>query len=113
MGGNGRDAVNAAKYKGYDLIFMDCEMPEMDGFEATRQIRAWEKTQSIKPTPIVALTAHVLQIHKEHALACGMNAHVGKPVEIKHLRDTLTRFLPPLGKPTSAHPSTRQHQDRA
>jgi CheY-like chemotaxis protein len=104
--GNGLEAVAAVRNKPYDLVFMDCEMPEMDGFEATRQIRAWERTQSSRPLPIIALTAHVLHIHKEHALACGMNAHVGKPVEIKHLRDILTRFLPPADK--AAPPEARQ-----
>lgn len=93
MVGNGVDAVAAVQRKHYDLVFMDCEMPEMDGFEATRQIRAWEKTRGSSPLPIIALTAHVLNFHKEHALASGMNAHLGKPVELKQLRDVLTRFL--------------------
>lgn len=89
---NGRDAFN--KFKNakvpYDLIFMDCEMPEMDGYEATTCIRDYEessdKTERVK---IVALTAHAFEEFKEKAFAVGMNAHLTKPIN----RATLKHFF--------------------
>lgn len=89
---NGVQVVEEARKGNYDLILMDCDMPEMDGFEATRRIRQWE-TQNRRPEiPIIALTAHIMDEHKERSLACGMNAHLSKPVELSELRDTLLRW---------------------
>lgn len=93
MVSNGREAVLATGNRRYDLVFMDCEMPEMDGFEATRRIRRREIDSEAQALPIIALTAHVLPIHQEKALAAGMNAHLGKPIEIKQLRRVLDRYL--------------------
>ncbi len=89
---NGVQAVEEARKGIYDLILMDCDMPEMDGFEATRRIRQWEAQQKRQETPIIALTAHIMDEHKERSLACGMNAHLSKPVELSELRDTLLRW---------------------
>jgi CheY-like chemotaxis protein len=89
---NGVQAVEEARKGIYDLILMDCDMPEMDGFEATRRIRQWETQQKRQETPIIALTAHIMDEHKERSLACGMNAHLSKPVELSELRDTLLRW---------------------
>lgn len=89
---NGRDALQEAKSGLYQLILMDCDMPEMDGFEATRRIRQWENMQRRAETPIIALTAHIMDEHKERSLACGMNAHLSKPVELSELRDTILRW---------------------
>lgn len=89
---NGRDALQEAKSGLYQLILMDCDMPEMDGFEATRRIRQWESMQRRPETPIIALTAHIMDEHKERSLACGMNAHLSKPVELSELRDTILRW---------------------
>ncbi|MEQ3635579.1 response regulator [Alcanivorax sp.] len=89
---NGKEALELASKTRYDLILMDCEMPEMDGFEATRMIREHEQKQALPAVPIVALTAHILREHKDRSLAAGMNAHLPKPVELNVLRDTLVRF---------------------
>lgn len=89
---NGREAVEAVRAHDYDLILMDCEMPEMDGFEAARAIRALETEQSRTPVPIIALTAHILREHRERSQAADMDAHVPKPVELAVLREVISRF---------------------
>jgi CheY-like chemotaxis protein len=76
----------------YDLIFMDIHMPEMDGFQAARAIRALDAPQAAV-VPIVAMTANVFREDIERCLAAGMNAHVGKPLDINDLRDKLRAFL--------------------
>ncbi|PAU66605.1 hybrid sensor histidine kinase/response regulator [Pseudomonas sp. PIC25] len=75
------------------LILMDCEMPEMDGFEATRRIRRLEKQQHLPPVPIIALTAHILDEHRQHGSDAGMNDFLGKPLDSQLLYATLERYL--------------------
>ncbi len=87
----------------FPLVLMDCEMPNMDGYEATRQIRQWEHSTHRVPIPIVALTAHAMQEHQEKAFAAGMNAHVSKPIEMAVLRDVLAYYL--LGQARSSDAS--------
>lgn len=94
--GNGRDAVNAVREGNYDIVLMDCEMPEMDGFEATRTIREWENREQRQPIPIIALTAHILREHRERSMASGMNAHVPKPIEIGALSEVIVRLTTPV-----------------
>lgn len=79
---NGVEACTAVQQQTnrFDLILMDCEMPEMDGFEATRCIRSYERKEALVPTPIIALTAHALQEHREAVFASGMNYYLSKPV---------------------------------
>ncbi|MCK0153326.1 response regulator [Alcanivorax sp. S6407] len=89
---DGQEALALAEKQRYDLILMDCEMPEMDGFEATRRIRQHEQRHALPSTPIVALTAHILKEHKDRSFAAGMNAHLPKPVELNTLRETILRF---------------------
>lgn len=90
---NGIDAFNAVRNAAtpYDLILMDCEMPEMDGFEATRSIREFERNRDFPPTPIVALTAHALQEHREAVFAAGMNHYLAKPITLDTLYATLEK----------------------
>ncbi|MDX1695165.1 MAG: response regulator [Ketobacteraceae bacterium] len=92
---NGNDAVLAARQKNYSLILMDCEMPDVNGFEATRQIRRWEQANNRPEVPIIALTAHIMDEHKERSLESGMNAHLSKPIELSELRDTILRWTKP------------------
>ncbi len=92
MASNGREALQKARETRYDLVLMDCEMPEMDGFEATRKIREWEQSHGLPATPIVALTAHILKEHRDRSFAAGMNAHLPKPVELNTLRETVVRY---------------------
>ncbi len=75
------------------LILMDCEMPVMDGFEATRQIRRLEHSQQLGAVPIIALTAHILDEHRQHGMEAGMDDFLGKPLDSKLLYSTLERFL--------------------
>ena len=89
---NGKEAFYKYKNtsKPYDLIFMDCEMPEMDGYEATTCIRKYELDSGIKETvKIVALTAHAFEEFRDKAFAVGMNAHLTKPIN----RATLANFF--------------------
>ncbi|MDR2432951.1 MAG: PTS transporter subunit EIIC [Treponema sp.] len=80
----------------YDLIFMDVQMPEMDGYEATRKIRELEKTNPDFPKkiPIIAMTANVFREDIEKCLACGMNGHVGKPLNFDEVLSILKKYLP-------------------
>lgn len=88
---NGREAYESftAQGKSFDLIFMDCEMPEMDGFEATLKIRKSEVDRGRPPTPIIALTAHVEAEHRQRVFDVGMNYYVSKPVTLEKLREAL------------------------
>lgn len=75
------------------LILMDCEMPVMDGFEATRQIRRLEHDRQLGAVPIIALTAHILDEHRQHGLDAGMDDFLGKPLDSTLLYSTLERYL--------------------
>jgi len=87
---NGLEAVKMAKIKDYDLIIMDIQMPEMDGYEATRVIRT---LPNYKHTPIVAMTANAMSDDKELSLAAGMNSHLTKPIEFEQVIAELERFF--------------------
>lgn len=90
---NGVAAFNAVRQVPvpYDLIFMDCEMPDMDGFEATRSIREFERSRNQPATPIVALTAHALQEHREAVFTSGMDYYLAKPVTLDSLYSTFEK----------------------
>jgi CheY-like chemotaxis protein len=88
VAGNGREAVRAWEGQPFDVVLMDVQMPEMDGLEATGQIRAREKGQG-RHTPIVALTAHALQGDRERCLAAGMDAYLTKPIRTTDLFRTI------------------------
>ncbi|MCX7993920.1 MAG: ATP-binding protein [Fimbriimonadales bacterium] len=85
---NGIEAVQRATEVAYDLIIMDCHMPEMDGYEATSILR-----QRGIETPVVALTANALEGDREKCIACGMNDYLSKPIQAEKLRETLARWL--------------------
>ena len=93
---NGKEALRmfSARPEYYDLIFMDLQMPEMDGFEAARQIRAIDSPKAAE-IPIIAMTANVFQEDIEKCLETGMNGHVGKPLDIGEIVQTLRVFLRP------------------
>jgi signal transduction histidine kinase/CheY-like chemotaxis protein len=90
---NGEEALLAMKAQRYDLVLMDCEMPILDGFSATQQLRAWEVGNQRTRTPVVALTAHILAEHKERARQAGMDGHMAKPVELSQLRDLIEHWV--------------------
>jgi PAS domain S-box-containing protein len=88
---DGKEALRAWESGGFDLILMDCQMPEMDGYEATRQIRSRELASH--RTPIVALTAHALKGAEEECRAAGMNDFLTKPIDSEALRACIERFV--------------------
>lgn len=90
---NGIAALEALAQYHYDLIFMDCHMPEMDGFTATQKIRIREQKQQTKSIPIIALTANVMAGVREQCLAVGMNDYLGKPYFAKDLEKILQQWL--------------------
>jgi two-component system sensor histidine kinase/response regulator len=94
---NGAKAVEAVGREAFDLVLMDCQMPEMDGFAATGRIREIEAAAAATRLPIVALTAHALKGDREACLAAGMDDHVAKPVDPAALFATLLRWLPEPG----------------
>src|SRR5882672_10726804 len=73
----------------YDLVLMDLQMPVMDGYAATRTMRAWEVEHRKAPTPILALTAHAFQEEREKSLAAGCNAHLIKPIRKPELLEAI------------------------
>lgn len=91
---NGREVVDRVQQSRYDVILMDCQMPEMDGFEATTQIREWEQHASRDPIPIIALTAHATPGDREHCLSSGMSDYLSKPFSMEQLHAVLTSWLP-------------------
>ena len=114
---DGEQALAAAQREHFDLVLMDCQMPMMDGLEATRQIRARELGHGGRPRlPIVALTANALAGDREACLAAGMDAYLAKPVTFAKLAELVAQFLPAhaadpapvAAEPTPTPPPTPQ-----
>ncbi len=112
----GREVVEQAQKTRYDIILMDCQMPEMDGFEATRLLRAWEQASAdndgCRSIPIIALTAHATPGDREHCLTAGMSDYLSKPFTMERLQEILTAWLPanttaPLPARTDAQQAAR------
>ena len=99
---NGLEAVNCYREKcaanggagPYDIILMDCEMPVLDGLDATRQIREFESLENKDRVAIVALTAHAMDGHKQNTLEAGMDEHLTKPLNFGELQKVLSHFVP-------------------
>ncbi len=100
---NGQEALDALSKAPYDLVLMDCQMPELDGYEATRMFREREtqtaenqlgRAQAIRRTPIIALTAHAMQGDREQCIAAGMDDYLSKPFTRDRLFAVLKRWLP-------------------
>ncbi len=89
---NGREVVEEVSRNDYDMVLMDCDMPFMDGYAATQAIREWEKFTGRRSIPILALTAHILDEHKEKSRLAGMNEHLSKPIELSELQEALVRW---------------------
>jgi len=101
LAGNGREALDLLTAPGadYDLVLMDCEMPELDGYGAAREYREASLRQGKARIPVIALTAHVLQEHQQQALQAGMDDHIGKPLEFDTLKQKLLQWLAPGNAP--------------
>ena len=90
---NGQEALDKVKNDSFDLILMDCQMPVMDGFEATRQIRNYEKSHAKKPISIIALTANAMEGDREKCIASGMDDYLTKPYTAQVLHNMLSAYL--------------------
>ena len=93
--GGGKDCVTKFKEQKYDLIIMDLQMPELDGFEATEQIRQREKELGQKQVPILALSASILGTIWEKCESVGMNGYLGKPFRSEELKQKLQELMSP------------------
>jgi len=94
VAGNGREALKAFENEDFDLLLMDLQMPEMDGFEATVAIRKKEKDRG-NHLPIVALTAHAMKGDREKCLAGGMDGYLTKPIRPQELDELLEIYVAP------------------
>jgi FOG: CheY-like receiver len=92
---NGAIAVEKFRERRYDLIFMDIQMPVMDGYTATREIRRWEIEKGRERTPIVALTAHALAEAAGRSLEAGCDGHLTKPIRKPVLLEAIRKFAAP------------------
>lgn len=90
---NGQEAIEAYKTESYDLILMDCQMPILDGYEATKEIRKIEN--GLKHTPIIALTANAMVSDEEKCAEAGMDEFITKPIDIEVLTKTLVKYIKP------------------
>ena len=92
---NGQEALDLICFEHFDLVLMDCQMPVMDGFEATARIRARENELGLPPLPVIALTANAISGDREHCLSRGMDDYLSKPFSQQQLYELLARWLRP------------------
>ena len=106
---NGVEAVEAVRRKKYNAVFMDIQMPEMDGIEATQIIR---KTQSMKDLPIIAVTAHVMHRNRQKCFDAGMNDYIAKPIDRKKLLGALRKIIsvPVISQALKPNPNPKIEQ---
>jgi two-component system sensor histidine kinase/response regulator len=89
---NGQEVLHALERIPYDLVFMDCQMPEMDGFEATAVIRRPDSPVLNHDIPIIAMTAYAMKGDREKCIAAGMNDYLAKPIQAEKLAEALERW---------------------
>jgi CheY-like chemotaxis protein/HPt (histidine-containing phosphotransfer) domain-containing protein len=106
----GEQAVGKVKSGQYHAVLMDVQMPVMDGFEATQEIRRWEQDKGLH-IPIIAMTAHAMPGDRERCLAVGMDDYVSKPLEPKVLFNALNRWVPDLELPENTGQAVEETQD--
>ena len=97
VAGNGKEALQKIEEEDIDVVLMDCQMPEMDGFEATRLLREREFAANVRGIPVIAMTANVMEGDREKCLQAGMDDYLGKPVRLEELEAVLRRWL--IGSP--------------
>jgi signal transduction histidine kinase/DNA-binding response OmpR family regulator len=91
--GNGREALHALRSGDFDVVLMDCQMPEMDGYEATRQLRQSRGVYKNPLIPVIALTAHTMEADRDKCIAAGMNDYLSKPIDKLRLQQAMVRAL--------------------
>lgn len=111
LASNGREAIEALGRKNYKIVFMDCQMPEMDGYEATRRIRAGADGVLDPEILIVAMTAHALSGDRERSLECGMDDYMAKPISVNDVRSVLERYVGGVGTGRERHPEIFDEQE--
>ncbi|MCX5864814.1 MAG: ATP-binding protein [Deltaproteobacteria bacterium] len=110
---NGKEVITLLETLPYDLILMDVQMPEMDGFAATQLIRSGQTKASNANLPIIALTAHAINGYREHCLEAGMSDYLTKPIEPQVLEETLVRWLTSPGQPGRPASQCQRENDSA
>jgi len=109
LANDGQEAVNAVKENTYDAVLMDVQMPVMDGYTATREIR---KDGRFKELPIIAMTANAMAGDREKSLEAGMNDHVAKPIDTKELFSTLAKWIEPGDRKIQVDPAKERLEDK-
>ena len=95
---NGKEALDVLAERCFDAVFMDCQMPVMDGFEATRQLREGRHGVLQPDIAVIAMTANAMVGDRERCLACGMNDYVAKPIQVPLLKEALDKVKAALGR---------------
>ncbi len=108
--GDGREAIEMFKREHYDVILMDIQMPEVDGYEATRVIRQWEGDHGLPHTPVLALSGSGLGAAVEGSLAAGCDAHITKPVKKAALLAAILAAVQPPEKRAAASESCQAEE---
>jgi CheY-like chemotaxis protein/anti-sigma regulatory factor (Ser/Thr protein kinase) len=105
---NGLEALEYIKHNAFDLVFMDCQMPVMDGYQATDAVRNWERSEGRARMPIIAMTANAMHGDRERCLAAGMDDYMAKPIKKDVLANVLVRWLngAAVAKATVVEPSS-------
>ena len=113
---DGQEALSQFQKQQFHIVFMDCQMPVMDGYEATRRIRQTEAAQGLERTPIVAMTANAMAGDREKCLAAGMDDYLAKPVGLQELRTCVSAWIGQRGDLSDSHPEEgrlRESEDQA
>ena len=103
LAGNGLEALRALERGAFDIILMDVQMPEMDGFEAAKAIREKERGTSCQ-IPIIAMTAHAMSEDRERCIASGKDAYLSKPVRRQEVLSIVANYAPQAVNPSGAQP---------
>jgi CheY-like chemotaxis protein len=90
---NGVEALQMLRSREFDVVLMDCQMPEMDGYEATRQLRNFEVSHRNRHIPVIALTANALATDRQKCVAAGMNNYLSKPIDRVRLEQALAQAI--------------------
>lgn len=107
---DGKEALAVLEKQSFDLVLMDLQMPEMDGFQATLAVREREKATG-KHLPIIALTAHAMGVDRERCLEAGMDDYLAKPIRIEELREVIGKFVPLSVEPAEKTPRPRAGEE--